>query len=270
MKEMDEQHDKSLSRAEPIVLLIAGQSSIRDIVSGFLATQGCACTCVASPDECAGLHMLAFDAVLVDVAGLGKPVSWTTMKIVEACPEISDRIFEINSAVAHLQPPEPSTDDLLQQVRASLWETFMAPRSSGAAPQRVQVARLVFDSFHSPPPKDVRGARTSTRQLAYRHRGVTIDLFIEPKEDSGGVLLAGQVLGPNMSPGENKGVAVLLLDGTRIQLQTSTNQFGEFRLEFPLLNDADVQLRLEGSWTSIPLGKMEWAKKSLSEDGSKP
>jgi len=243
---------------------------VREIVSDFLATQGCACTCVACADECAGLHMLAFDAVLVDVAGLGEPVSWTIMKIVEARPEVSDRIFEINSAVAHRQTPERSTDDLLQQVRASLWESFMAPRSAAAAPQRVQVARLVFDSFHSPRPTGVRGARASTRQLAYRQKGVTIDLFIEPKEDSGGVLLAGQILGPNMSPGENKGVAVLLLDGTRIQSQTSTNQFGEFRLEFPFLDNVDVQLRLGGSWTSIPLGKMEWAKKYLSPDGSKP
>ena len=267
---MEEQHDKSPFRAQPLVLLIAGQSSVREIVSDFLATQGCACTCVASPDECAGLNMLAFDAVLVDIAGVGKPVSWTIMKVVEASPEISDRIFEINSAVAHLQTPERYTGDLLQQVRASLWESFMAPRSGGATSQHVQVARLVFDSFHSPPPKDVRGARTSTRQLAYRHRGVTIDLFIEPKEDSGRVLLAGQILGPSMSPGENDGVTVLLLDGTRIQSQTSTNQFGEFRLEFPFLNDAGVQLRLEGSWTSIPLGKMEWVKKFLSPDGLKP
>jgi hypothetical protein len=266
---MDEQHDKSLSRAEPTALLIAGQSSVRDIVSDFLATQGCACTCVASPDECAGLHMLAFDAVLVDAAGLGKPVSWI-MQIVEACPEVSDRIFEINSAVAHPQTPERSTDDLLQQVRASLWESFMTPRSAGTASQRVEVARLVFDSFHSSRSKDVRGARTSTRQLAYRHKGVTIDVFIEPKEDSGLVRLAGQILGPYISPGENNGVTVLLLDGMKIQSQTSTNQFGEFRLEFPFLNHADVQLRLRGSWTSIPLGKMEWVKKLLSQDGSKP
>lgn len=267
---MHEQHDKRPPRAEHMVLLIASQPSVRSIVSDFLATQGCACTSAASPEECAGLHMAACDAVLVDVAGLGKPVSWTIMKIVEACPEISDRIFEINSAVAHLQTPQPSIDDLLQQVRASLWESFMAPRSAGAAPQRVQVARLVFDSFHAPRPKGVRGDRTSTRQLAYRHKGATIDLFIEPKEDSGRVLLAGQIVGPNMIPGENKGVTVLLLDGTRIQSQTSTNQFGEFSLEFPFLNDADVQLRLDGSWTSIPLGKMEWAKKFLSPDGSKP
>jgi len=147
------------------------------------------------------------------------------------------------------------------------WESFMAPRAAGAAPQRVQVARLVFDSFHSPRPTGVRGARTFTRQLAYRHKGATIDLLIEPKEDSGRVLLAGQILGPNMSPGENKGVTVLLLDGMKFQSQTSTNQFGEFRLEFPFLEDADVQMLSDGgSWTSIPLGKMEWAKKFLSPD----
>lgn len=150
------------------------------------------------------------------------------------------------------------------------WESFMVPRA-GAAPQRVQVARLVFDSFHSPRPKGVRGARTSTRQLAYRHQGATIDLLIEPKEDSGGVLLAGQILSLNMSPGENKGVTVLLLDRMKIQSQTSTNQFGEFRLESHFLEDADVQMRLDGaSWTSIPLGKLEWPKKFLSPDGSKP
>lgn len=267
---MDEQHDKSFSRAEAIVLLIAGQSYVRDIVSDFLATQGCACTSVAGPDECAGLHMAAFDAVLVDVAGLGKPASWTIMKIVEACPEVSARIFEINSAVAHLQTAERSTDELLQQVRASLWESFMAPSSARATHQRVQVARLVFDSFHSPPLKGVRSARISTRQLAYRHKGTTIDLFIEPKEDSGRVLLAGQIVGPNMSPGENKGLTVLLLDGTRIQSQTSTNQFGEFRLEFPFLEEADVQICLDGSWTSIPLGTLDWAKRFFSPDGSQP
>jgi len=36
-------------------------------------------------------------------------------------------------------------------------------------------------------------------------------------------------------------------------------------LEFDLVGDASLQIQLdEGSWASIPLGKMDWVKKQFS------
>ena len=74
--------------------------------------------------------------------------------------------------------------------------------------------------------------------------------------------LAGQVMGSGMRKAENANLVVLLLDGLKTVAHTVTNELGEFQLEFDLLEDAGLQIRLgEGSWTSIVLGKMEWAKK---------
>ena len=78
--------------------------------------------------------------------------------------------------------------------------------------------------------------------------------------------LAGQVMGSGMRKTENSGLVVLLLDGSKTVAWTATNELGEFQLEFDLLEDAGLQIRLgEGSWAAIVLGKMDWAKTPLAD-----
>jgi len=58
---------------------------------------------------------------------------------------------------------------------------------------------------------------------------------------------------------------VLLIDGMTTVARTTTNQFGEFLLEFEIMEDPGLQIRVREGWAAIPLGKMDWAKKWLPD-----
>jgi hypothetical protein len=221
----------------------------------------------------AGAEAEIFDAALVDLADAGGSATPSVLQVRETYPALSGRILTINSAAADMQPldisqrpgpPQSAPENLLQQVRARLWEIFMEPLSTPLTPLQVPAAQLVFDSFHSPRPSGIRGSRGTARQLAYQHKNTTVDFLIEPREDSGRVCIAGQILSTNIASGENRTLTVLLFDRMKVLSKTSTNQTGEFRLEFPFRENAEVQIHLgAGSWVSIPLGRMEWVKQFL-------
>jgi hypothetical protein len=54
-------------------------------------------------------------------------------------------------------------------------------------------------------------------------------------------------------------------DGMKPLARTKTDKFGEFKLEFDLVGDAALQVRLgQASGAAIPLGKMDWVKRQFS------
>jgi hypothetical protein len=253
--------------------LIANHFSVRDLISDFLEQIGW--TCVAMPNDqvFTVAEPESFDAVLVDLAGSGVSTMPSLQQVRETYPALSGRILTIDSAAVDMQPmdisqrpelSESGTEKLLQQVRAKLWKILMELLSTQLTPLQVPAAQLVFDSFHAPRPSGIRGFRGAARQLAYQHKHTTVDFLIEPKEDSGQVCIAGQVLDTNIVSSKPRALAVVLLDRAKILSRTSTNQSGEFRLEFPFRENAEVHICLgAGSWLSIPLGKMEWVKQFL-------
>jgi len=129
-------------------------------------------------------------------------------------------------------------------------------------PHRDQNGILLTDSFHEPLPAGMRSSHESSRLLTYRYKNKTIDLLMTPKMESGRVLLVGQVTGNDTRMGKDNDLLVLLTDGMKTVERTTTNQFGEFQLEFEIMEDPGLQIRLrEGSWVVIALGKMDWARK---------
>jgi len=253
--------------------LIANQASVRELISTFLAENGWACVAMTGDQTPADAEPESFDAVLVDLARSGVSAAPLIQQVRETYLTGSGRILTINSATADVPPSDSAqrpgahqlaTENFLQQVRARLWEVFMEPLSSQLTPPQLSAAQLVFDSFHSPPPSGIRGFRDTARQLAYQHKDTTVDFLIEPREDSGRVCIAGQVLDTTLASGNTRDLAVVLLDQMKVLSKTSTNQSGEFRLEFPFRENADVQIHLgAGSWISIPLGNMGWLKQFL-------
>jgi hypothetical protein len=96
--------------------------------------------------------------------------------------------------------------------------------------------------------------------LAYRHRNTTLDVLIELREGPTPIAITGQVLHSPKKSGELADLSVLLVSEMKALARTTTNQFGEFRLECALMEDACVEIRLrEGEWVSLPLGKLDWA-----------
>lgn len=268
------QHNEGPIRERRKVLLIAGDSSPRRLISTFLMTMGCSCVVVSTQEEFAVFERESFDAVVIDVANSGVETEQAIVRLHDLHPSLSERILVFSSDVADPEVIEVveryrlrqiSQEGLLQQVWATLQELFEAPRLGKPLPQGMQVAQLIFDSFRLPLPIGVRGSPEPGRQLAYQHQNKIVDLLIEPREETGRVSLAGQVMGAGMRKGENSGLPVLLIDRMQTLARTATNQFGEFQLEFDVVENLGLQIRLgEGSWASIPLGRMDWIKKLLS------
>lgn len=104
-------------------------------------------------------------------------------------------------------------------------------------PERVEVkprlaARLLFDSFLEPMPVGVRSQHRLTRQTLYETGEYAIDLRQEYERGSGRVTLVGQI-GNRIAPECPVGaVPVYLRCGRNLVAQATSNQFGEFEMEY--------------------------------------
>jgi hypothetical protein len=272
---LQQQHPEGPPRDQRRILIIAGESPLRSLISLFLSTMRCPYAIASTPQQLAGVRHKTFDWALIDLGNSGMPVEQAIVSLRELQPGLSERILAFSSGAT-----KPEMLELIEryglrqmprqtsrpQVSATLLELTAASRITGPAPRSMQVAQLIFDSFRSPLPAGVRSSHESSRLLAYRHKNKIVDLLITPEVASSRVTLDGQVTGGGMGMGmgKNNGLAVLLIDGMRTVARTATSQFGEFQLEFEILENPSLQIRLhEGSWAVIPLGKMDWVKKPL-------
>jgi hypothetical protein len=266
---MAQHSDNSLQ--QPRVLLIVDQTSFGGLISAFLAVMGCTCTVLTDNAELDGMDRETFDAFVIDWTASGLQAEKAILKL---CPTYAEKILLVSAhlpdrrmvALAHQYDLRQTSGELWpQRLWPILQEILSDTKSVTHLLPDLHPAELVFDSFRSPTPAGIRGSQHPARQLAYRHQNTTVDVFIEPREESGRVWLAGQVLDYKMARGEKAGLAVLLVDRASTLARTTTNQHGEFNLDFECLDGAGLQICLgEGSWASIPLGNLEWIKRRFA------
>jgi hypothetical protein len=209
-----------------------------------------------------------FDAVLLDLLHPPIPAEEAIVKIKEIVPTLARRLLVIGGSATEPRTAELigrhdlsliSQDDLVPQLWTVLQEIVAQPDLRTLPSRYVQPARMIFDSFGSPPPAGIRSLRTSVRQFVYQRENITIDILMETAQDSGRLLLTGQVLSAQPDDGPQADLPVLLISGTRTMMRTTTDGFGEFNLEFEPTVDAGLEIRLlERLWLSIPLRNMEW------------
>ena len=96
----------------------------------------------------------------------------------------------------------------------------------------VRVLRHVFDSFSVGTLDGIRGAGPAPRQLLYNSHSVFVDLRLEQTPGSDSVALTGQVVDAQVGDGVLEEVPVSLLSAGDMELETTTNQFGEFNFSF--------------------------------------
>jgi CheY-like chemotaxis protein len=256
------------------VLLVGAEPSVQSLISTFLATMGWICTVAPTKEEAPViLQREAFDAVLIDLGSSETSAEQAILRIKQIRPSLADRMLVISNGVADREMIElierhdliqVSQEGMLQQLWITLQELFTSSRSRDLSTRAMQIARMIFDSFRSPLPAGVRSVFPGARQFAYQHKRTTIDLSIEFTEGSGRASLAGQVLDAEKK-GKNDGLSVLLVSGMGTLARTATNQFGEFHLECELPENVSIEIRLgERSWVLVPLGKMDWAGKRMS------
>lgn len=253
------------------ILLAADDPSIRALVPTFLTTMGWQCPAVANvQDAVALIEREIFDAILLGM-GDSAAVERGILQIRQIRPSLADRILVISTGAGELAIRELverygllslSQEVLVQQLWSTLHELLARSGTRGAVAKVPQIAKMTFDSFHSPVTSGVRSSRASARQLAYEYQSTMIDLSIQSPEGSGRVQLAGQVLDAARKKERNQGLSVILTNGEESLGRTTTNQFGEFNLEFDCPENAGLEIRLgEKLWVSVPLGRMDWVKR---------
>ena len=130
-------------------------------------------------------------------------------------------VFRIAQAESGFSPPE----DAVRIAKAQF--------ASVASVQQRRPVRLVFDSNLQPVTAGVRGS-ISARQLLYETDELYIDLRLEPQREANRdrVCLVGQILDRTSETRASQGLKVRLLQGQQAVSDTTTNQHGEFQLEF--------------------------------------
>lgn len=257
------------------VLLVADDLSLRSLVSTFLAGIDCGCAAVSPAQVYSAFARETFDAVILDADQPESVIESDLSAIKECRPGLWTRILLVTSAQV-----SPSLKELIErhslphisreEVHRQLWtalQDLIAPQHIPKATFRnMQTAELTFDSSRGYLPEGLRGFRANCRQVIFQHRSSTVDLLIEPREDSGRIAVTGQVLHSHKRKADDEGLPVLLVSGIRTMTRTSTNQSGEFCFECAPLQEACVEMRLrEGDWVSLSLGELDWAFRKMPE-----
>lgn len=142
--------------------------------------------------------------------------------------QIWQGVLAIASAEGAFSPP----DSVVRVVKSQF---------AAAAPGANQGFRLLFDSRLQPITAGIRGSVT-TGQFLYETDEYYIDLRLEARRETDRACLVGQVLN---RAGSNKAAAeigICLRSGKLAVAETTTNQFGEFQLEFDAGQDLFVSI----------------------------
>jgi len=152
-------------------------------------------------------------------------------KTCAATLQLWQSVYTVAAAEGAFTPPS----DVVRVVKSQF---------AAVAPQKSRGFRLLFDSRLEPVPAGMRGS-VAAQQFLYETDEYYIDLRVEPHRGGDRSSLVGQVLSRT---GKDKsraaqGLAVLLQDGKRSIAGTSTNEFGEFQLEFDDAKSLCVSVR---------------------------
>jgi hypothetical protein len=125
-------------------------------------------------------------------------------------------------AMAETERAQTPPADIVRVVK-SQFAALASPASSGF--------RLLFDSNLAPVTAGIRGS-VAARQFLYETDDYYIDLRLEPRRESERACVVGQVLHRTGKDRAAQGIAVRVREGKSSITETSTNQYGEFQLEF--------------------------------------
>jgi hypothetical protein len=91
--------------------------------------------------------------------------------------------------------------------------------------------------------------------LTYKCDDTFIEVFLDRSLGSEQVSLVGQVLSATEREKRGPAIAVVLVDQSGTLARTTTNDSGEFNLEFTSADNLSLEIRLgDRSWVSIPVG----------------
>jgi hypothetical protein len=149
-------------------------------------------------------------------------------------------------------------------LSAAARRVFAKPRQSSSGLDRAiaalqtLIARLTYDSSLDLQPAGARALRGAGRQLLFEAGDFSIDLRVDRERDSMQMTLVGQIANQKGSESRIDNLPVLLLSGEKIVTQTTSNEFGEFFLEYvPRRNmRISVPVQTAGVRLEVPLKRL--------------
>jgi DNA-binding NtrC family response regulator len=261
------------TRRERQRILIVGQEPLaRDDMRILLGSAGCECTVASNVQETLSvMEQKSFDAVVLDPQSSSSQAEEVISRINRFHPNLLGRVVIItdedrDSETGHLAErysiPCVQRRFLLQQLWGSLEALF---RPEALSPDGTRVARLISDSFRDPLPAGVRGLHDRSRRLLYAAGSLRVDLLIEPEAGSSRLALAGQVLDSAKPDRKFDGVPVTLQGWKGATAQATTEEFGEFHLDFNFESNVSLQIRIaETNCITVPLPVLERARRSAA------
>src|SRR6266571_1575182 len=231
------------------VLIVGEEPLTRDDIRILLGSKGCECTTAANSQQAlAAIEQKDFVAIVLDAHSSDSPATEVISGIEENHPNLLERVLviteeggspEIRELVEQCSLPHVERRLLVQQLCSSLEPLLY----SGAFPYAANVVRLVFDSFRDPLPAGLRASEARGRRVLYACGSLSVDLWIKPQEGSHRITLEGQILDVAKPGRKLENTAVALHGRKGPMAHATTNEFGEFHLDFEI--QPSVGLKIE-------------------------
>lgn len=251
------------------ILIVGKEPLTRDDIRILLGSKGCECTTATNSQQAlAAIEQKDFLAIVLDAQSSDSPAREIILGIDENHPNLLERVVvlteeggsaEIRHLVEQYSLPQVERKLLVQQLWASL-EPLLYSRAFRYA---ANVVRLIFDSFRDPLPAGQRASEIRGRRLLYACGSFTVDLWIRPEEGSHRATLEGQILAVGKPSRRFENTTVALHGQKGPMACATTNEFGEFHLDFEIQPKVGLKIedeRAHGLTISLP--RMEWALRS--------
>lgn len=248
------------THTQPKVLMIGEHQLVLDNVRVLLSSMGCqGVICSTLKQALALLEKVKPDAAIVHEQVLVHSPAEILLALHKVVLRLQGRAVVLTREEKNLQLsvldayclPKVRVDLIFRELLPCLdllFQKRIAPR------QAIQSARLIFDSSLQPLHAGVRSAPPADHRLLYESGDVMVDLWLEPHRDSNRTKLVGQIL-PELKSKSLLDCAPVVLQSKLEPIEaTTTNELGEFLLDFDLHPYLRLEIGVrENQWVSVEL-----------------
>ena len=231
------------------ILIVGEEPSARDAVRILLGSAGCDCIVVSNAQQAlATLEQKDFDAVVLDPQSSSSLAGEVTSRISEIHPNLLARIVVITDKDSDSETRDVVERYSLSHVQRQFLDLKSLLRPEAVSQQVTHVAQLIFDSSRDPLQAGVRSSLVRSRRLLCASGSLRVDLWIEPQAGSDRMAVMGQILDAAKPDRRFDSVPVALQGWKGAVACATTNEFGEFHLDFKFEPSVTLEIKIHQNY----------------------